>query len=131
MHVSSRIGSITLATCAAAILSAGCATIVSGKTQNVTIDSNVKEAEIVVEGAVLGKTPYTGPIKRGKDTTLLLRKEGYEPKTVTLNTEIEPVFWGNIFCGGFFGSSTDYGTGAMYKYAPATINIDLAPPSGK
>ena len=71
---------------------AGCATIVSGKMQNVTIDSNVKDAEIVVEGAVLGRTPYTGPIKRGKDTTLMLTKAGYDNKIVTLNTEIEPIF---------------------------------------
>lgn len=120
-----------LAICVLGFLGTGCATIVSGKTQNVTIDSNVKDAEVVVEGAVLGYTPYTGPIKRGKDTTLLLRKPGYENKTVTLNTEVEPVFWGNILCGGVFGSTTDYSTGSMYKYSPATINIDMVPASGK
>jgi PEGA domain len=121
------IAPMALAIAALAVLGTGCATIVSGKTQTVTIDSNVKDAEIVVEGTVLGTTPYNGPIKRGKDTTILLRKAGYEKKTFTLNTEVEPVFWGNIICGGFFGSTTDYATGSMYKYAPATINVDLTP----
>lgn len=119
-----------LAGCAAVVAS-GCATIVAGKNQTVTIDSNVKDAEILVEGTVVGKTPYTGPLKRGKDTTLELRKAGYQKKTVTLNTGFEPVFWGNIICGGFFGSTTDYATGSMYKYDPATINIDLVPETGK
>lgn len=130
MLIRNTIATIALAAVLAAFGS-GCATIVSGKTQTVTIDSNVKDAEVVVEGAVLGKTPYNGPLKRAKETTLLLRKEGYENKTVTLNTEIEPVFWGNIICGGFFGSTTDYATGSMYKYAPATINIDMTPATGK
>jgi len=127
----SKMIALIVVTVCSAVLNTGCATIVSGKTQTVTIDSNVKDAEVVVEGAVLGKTPYNGPLKRGKDTTLLLRKAGYDNKTVTLNTEIEPVFWGNIICGGFFGSTTDYASGSMYKYSPATINIDLVPATGK
>src|SRR3954462_7770882 len=121
---------IALVLCAA-FVGSGCATIVSGKTQNVTIDSNVKDAEVLSEGTVVGKTPYTGPLKRSKDMTLMLRKTGYDSKTVTLNTEIEPVFWGNILCGGGIGSTTDYATGSMYKYSPATINIDMVPSTGK
>ena len=107
-----------------ALLSTHCATIVSGKSQVVTIDSNVKGAEVVVNGSTLGKTPYNGPIPRANPTTLTLKKDGYASKTVTLNTEVEPMFWGNIIFGGVFGSTTDNATGAMYKYAPSTVSID-------
>jgi hypothetical protein len=103
----------------------GCASIVSGTTQVVTIDSNVRGAEVAVNGLPVGRTPYTGPIKRGSTTTVRVTGPGYQAKTITLSTEIEPIFWGNIILGGFFGSTTDAGTGAMYKYAPATYEIAL------
>lgn len=108
----------------------GCATIFKGTSQVVSINSNVKGAEVIVDGKSVGQTPFNGPIKRGSDTTVTLTKEGYEPKSVVLNTEFENVFWGNILIGGTIGSSTDFGTGAMYKYSPANINVDLVK-SGK
>mgnify|MGYP003432182605 CR=1 FL=1 len=103
----------------------GCASIVNGTSQLVSINSNVKGADVIVNGMTVGTTPYNGPIKRAQSTTVTLQKDGYESKTITLNTEIESIFWGNIIIGGFLGSTTDLATGAMYKYAPATLQIDL------
>lgn len=109
---------------------AGCSTIVKGTSQIVSINSNVKGADVIVNGVTVGTTPYNGPIKRESTTTVTLNKTGYESKTITLSTEIEPIFWGNIIFGGFFGSTTDMGTGAMYKYAPATLVMDLEQTKG-
>lgn len=103
----------------------GCASIVNGTSQPVSINSNVKGADVIVNGVTVGKTPYNGPIKKGNKTTVTLQKDGYDPKTITLSTEIEPIFWGNIIIGGVLGSTTDLATGGMYKYAPATLQIDL------
>jgi hypothetical protein len=105
----------------------GCSTIVEGKTQTVSINSNVKDADITINGMVAGRTPFTGLIKRGNHTTVTLAKEGYQSKTVTLDSSLEPWFWGNIILGGLLGSTTDASTGAMYKYAPSTVEIDLEP----
>lgn len=102
-----------------------CATIVGGTSQTVSIDSNVKGAEVVVNGATVGQTPFAGSIKRGKSTSVTIRKAGYRPKTIIMNTEVEPIFWGNIIVGGFLGSTTDLASEAMYKYTPASINVDL------
>lgn len=107
--------------------SAACSTIIKGQSQSVSIDSNVQGADVTVEGNLVGTTPYTGPISRGSSTTVKVSKNGYRSKTVTLSTEIEPIFFGNIIFGGFLGSSTDAGSGAMYKYSPATIQVDLVP----
>jgi len=108
-----------------AVFLSGCASIVKGSKQVVTIESNVRGAEVKVNGELVGTTPFTGPIKRGSDTTVLLSKTGYASKTLTLSTSVEPVFWGNIIFGGVFGSTTDMSTGSMYQYAPATYNVDL------
>lgn len=109
-----------------AIFSNSCATIVKGPTQKVTIDSNVPGADIYLNNKRIGQTPYTGPIPRGSDTTIVVSKPGYRNKTVTLNSSVEPIFFGNIICGGTTGSITDFATGSMYKYS-STIQIDLYP----
>lgn len=103
----------------------GCSTIINGKTQTVSINSNVRDADVVVNGATVGRTPYSGPIARGDKTIVTVSKDGYLSKSITLSTEFEPVFWGNIIIGGFFGSTTDAASGSMYKYSPNTLQIDL------
>ena len=108
----------------------GCSTIIKGSSQVVSIDSNVKGADVKVNGQLIGKTPFSGQIKRGSSTEVTLSKEGYDSKTIIMSTNVEPVFFGNVFCGGFIGSTTDAATGAMYNYAPATYNLDLTA-SGK
>lgn len=113
-----------------ALSAVGCSSIIKGTKQVVSINSNVKGAEIIVNGSNVGKTPFTGHIERGSSTTVVLQKSGYETKTITLSSEIEPIFWGNIIIGGVVGSTTDMATGAMYKYAPATLNIDLEKAQG-
>jgi hypothetical protein len=109
------------------LLTTSCSSIINGTKQTVTIDSNVKGADININGTSVGTTPFTGKIPRGSSTQIYVSKEGYESKSIILNSDIEPIFWGNILTGGvlFVGSSTDFGTGALYKYNPATVVIDL------
>ncbi|MFZ1518787.1 MAG: PEGA domain-containing protein [Ignavibacteriaceae bacterium] len=101
-----------------------CATIATGTTQLVTITSNVDDAEIKLDGLFIGKTPFTGEIK--KDGKLLtIEKEGYKTHQIALSTTMEGLFWGNIIIGGTLGSITDFATGAAYKYAPASFQVEL------
>lgn len=110
-----------------AVMVTGCSTIMNGKTQSISVDSNVKGAEVLINQVVVGQTPFTGQAPRTQAPQITVRKVGYETKTVVAETSFEPVFWGNIIFGGFFGSTTDNSTGAMYKYAPASFNVELKP----
>ena len=95
-----------------------CATIATGTTQLVTINSNVDGATVSLDGVNVGKTPFTGEIKKnGKVVTI--EKEGYKTYTIALSSSLEGLFWGNIIIGGTLGSITDFASGAAYKYAPA------------
>ncbi len=101
-----------------------CATIATGTSQLVTISSNVDDAEIKLDGLFIGKTPFTGEIK--KDGKLLtIEKEGYKDHQIALSTTMEGLFWGNIIVGGTLGSITDFATGAAYKYAPASFQVEM------
>jgi len=123
--------SILAMTLAAAVAVAGCSTIVSGQEQALQINSNVSGADVLLNGVLIGKTPFSGQVKKSATAAVTVRKDGFKERTVQLATEVEGSFWGNIIIGGLPGSSTDYGTGAMYKYAPNVIQVDLEPAAGK
>ena len=103
-----------------------CASILSGKQQDFTVNSNVSGAKITLNGQSIGTTPYVGKIARSKEGAILeVSKPGYATKKYALKTKVNGFFWVNILSGGVFGSSTDYSTGAMFEYAPGVINVDL------
>jgi hypothetical protein len=109
----------------------GCATIISGKSQIMVVNSNVDDAEVhLISGegeTLLGITPLNIRLERGQEGTLRVRAEGYRPYQAALNKKINPVFFVNILSGGVFGSTTDYATGAMYEYEPSTYMVTLQP----
>lgn len=116
-----------------ALAFAGCASIVNGSTQIITVSSNVEGADIVLVDleknteVSIGKTPFTGPIQRLKNGKLIVKKDGSKPVEVVLTSEVNPLIVGNILCGGTLGTSTDYGTGALWRYSPASYMANLAP----
>jgi hypothetical protein len=111
---------------AAVALSVGCASIVKGTTQSITVSSNVDGADVFLDGIKIGTTPFAGPVPKSK-ATLMVQKAGYKTANVSLSTTLEPMFWGNIITGGTLGSITDFASGAAYQYAPAAYQVDLKP----
>ena len=80
---------------------------------------------------MVGRTPFTGTIERSSTVNLRVSKEGYQSRSLVLNSNIEPVFWINFFVGGLLGSTTDLATGSMWKISPNTYNVDLRKSGGK
>jgi len=102
----------------------GCATIMSGTTQLVTISCNVDGADIALDGQFIGKTPFTGEIDKNGEI-LVVSKSGYKPFNIALSTSIDAMFWGNIITGGTLGSITDFSSGAAYEYSPSNFYVEL------
>lgn len=103
---------------------AGCASIVKGSTQSISITTNVDGATLFLDGVEIGTSPFLGIVKKNKEE-LKIVKDGYRTETIVMSKTLEGLFWGNIIIGGTLGSITDFGTGAAYTYAPATYQIDL------
>jgi len=101
-----------------------CATIVTGTHQLVTINCNVDSADVKLDGVLVGKTPFTGEIKKNGNV-ITVEAEGYKTHEIALSTTTEGMFWGNIITGGTLGSITDYASGAAYKYAPSSFQVEL------
>jgi hypothetical protein len=110
---------------ATALVLTGCASIFSGKTQDVSFQSTPSGATVSLSGVPIGATPISTMIQRKNDQTLTVSKEGYKTFSAQMTTKIEPWFWGNILFGGIIGSVTDAVTGSMYEYAPGQYLVTL------
>ena len=108
------------------IFISSCATIMTGKTQEITFDSEPQGAEVTVNGRVIWKTPTTIQLDMKKDQSVSFKLEGYKTQTRRLETKIQGFFWGNIVSGGFIGSTTDGITGGMHEYSPNQYYITLS-----
>jgi hypothetical protein len=115
----------------------GCASIMSGSTQSIEIDSDPKGATITVgEEAskngkkimavshVAGVTPLTVAISR-KDGMIELSKEGYKTQQVDLKRGMNPWFLGDVVLTSLLSSFIDTSTGALHEYSPGQYMISL------
>ena len=112
------------------ILTSSCAPVMTGKTQEVTFDSEPQGAEVAVNGRVIGKTPTTIQLDKKKDQTVSFKLEGYKTQTRTLETKLNAWFIGNIVLGGFIGSSTDGITGVHKLSSSGNVIFSLDGMSG-
>ena len=109
-------------------LATGCASIIDGNTQSISFAPNPDSATVTLNGAPIGKTPVTVPIKRQAGAqTLKFSKEGFKDHEVPLTTTLNPWFLGNLVTGGLLGSTTDGLSGAAFKYAPGQYMVTLQP----
>lgn len=103
----------------------GCATVFSGTTQAISIDSNVHGASIAIDGNVIGVTPFAGKLQRRKDSIAIISKTGYTSQPVALSTTFNPLAIISILCWDL--GTTDCLTGACWEYAPGSYYVNLRP----
>jgi hypothetical protein len=112
----------------AAASALGCATIINGSTQSVTITSNPPGARVTVlpshEALV---TPGEADLSRRRVHTVLFQLEGYQPATGYLDRTNSNVTLWNLVLGGVIGMSVDLSTGAVFRLTPDPLHVDLVP----
>jgi hypothetical protein len=110
----------------------GCATIMEGSGESVTIETNPAGALCDVDrtGTHLGtvaKTPGSVRIDKSKnDLTVYCKEDGFQPASVTESPKFVGTTFGNIVAGGLIGVVVDAASGANYEY-PTNIHLDMAP----
>lgn len=138
------LASLTLLACTAML--GGCATMMSGRTQEMSFQTSPDEVVVTLtrqvtetrhvtdstpvshqETRILGKTPLTLQLDRAERQHVVFSKPGYQPVTMKLTTKLDRWFWGNILLGGFVGSTTDGISGAIYEYSPSQFFVTLNP----
>ncbi len=113
------------------VMLTGCSTIMSGTTQQVSVNSNIQGADVTIDGVSLGRTPVMNArIKRKDSSFMMVKKEGYKDAQQVLNTRLDNWFWGNFIIGGFLGSTTDMASGTTHLLDPNTLFVQMEPING-
>lgn len=128
-----------------ATLGTGCASIVSGQDQVVSVHApNCAGASCKMTnpaGTYFVQSPGTVSVNREYDDLVVTcEKEGFDPSTIRVSSSTKGMAFGNIVLGGVVGAGVDMATGAAYDYPAEIISpldcrsesqIAAAPTSGR
>lgn len=103
---------------------ASCATIISGTTQDLSIDSNISEVSIYANDSFVCKTPCVFPAERASGSlTLIGKKEGYKDLAVNIKAKMNPVAFINFVF--IYSWTTDFYDGAAWRYNKDSIYLNM------
>jgi len=103
----------------------GCATLVTGTSTDVAINSDPSEAEIEINGMDRGATPTTVSLPSDQSHTVEISLEGYKTETIQLQKTTSGWLAGNILFGGIPGLVIDAATGGINVLKPKQVNANL------
>lgn len=117
-------------------LASGCASIVNGHNQSLSVQTRSKAGTQVSgancklsnnKGVWFLTTPGTTTVHRSmQDLSLLCEKEGFDAGSVSSKSSTKAMAFGNILFGGVIGAGVDIATGAAYDY-PELIVVEMGP----
>lgn len=104
----------------------GCATIVHGGKQDVTLGSVPPGASVKVTGREPVTTPAQIELKRNQDHRLVFEKDGFPAREIVLASMMSWWIMGNLILGGILGIVIDLSTGSGYKLEPGSVEMDMS-----
>lgn len=109
----------------------GCASIVNGNNQVVSVETRYKGQQLAGascqlvngKGTFFVTTPGTVTVHRAyDDMNVKCEKEGLQSGVAAVKSSTKPMAFGNIIFGGVIGAAIDAGSGAAYDY-PTLITV--------
>jgi hypothetical protein len=126
-----------LSGCCLITLLSGCASVLCGPQQQVSINSRPAGAEVIIynaRGDIVAErtTPCVAKLDRrspdymeSANYVVLIRKEGYAPVQIPLSGVVNRAYFANIIFGGL-GLIIDPATGSMWTLSPSAVNANFA-----
>jgi hypothetical protein len=100
------------------IFLAGCATIIRGTEQNVTVDTVPSGARVEFSNGQSCTSPCSMPAKRNQALDVIISMEGCAAQTAFVRPRLSAG-------GGLLGGLPDYATGAIYDLEPSQLSFAL------
>jgi S1-C subfamily serine protease len=118
------------ALCFGVLMLQGCASIVSGTNQVVSVDTPgcpASSCELVNDKGkwYVNATPGTTTVNRAYGPLNATCKNGDVTATATFNSTTKGMAFGNILFGGVIGAGVDMSSGAAYDY-PQTLSVPMS-----
>lgn len=114
----------------ATLMSSGCASIVSGQNQVISVDTPGCEGAKCELTNDKGKwyvtqTPGTTIVNRSyNNLQVVCKMEGFPTGTISIPSTTKGVAFGNILLGGVIGAGVDVSSGSAYDY-PQSISVPI------
>lgn len=106
------------------LMLSACGTIFSGTQQSITVNSNVSDAKVYINGMPVCSTPCAVDIKRSQSNMfIMLKKDGYENVTAVLSSQINPVSIINL--SSLYSWTTDFLSNGVWRYAPDAVYVEM------
>ena len=107
-----------------------CSTIVNTDRQQVKITSSPDKAKVTITNTggfevFNGETPVDTKLKRKFDYVVEISLPGYKSEKIQITKGFEPMFLGNIICGGIIGMIIDFASGAVNRLEPDEIYVEM------
>lgn len=121
------------ATACACLLFGGCASIVSGQNQSLSVTTKASGTDVSGakcsllndKGTWYVTSPGSVMVRRSyNDLTVNCALDGSEPGIVVTKSSTKGMAFGNILFGGVIGAGVDMSTGAAYDY-PDVIVVEM------
>ncbi len=117
-----------------AALGSGCASIVTGHNQSVSVETRAKQGQPVLganckltnnKGTWFVTSPGSVSVRRSYDDMIVnCEKEGQEPGVANVKSSTKAMAFGNIIFGGIIGAGVDVASGAAYDY-PTLFTVTM------
>lgn len=110
----------------------GCATVTTGHSQSIVVDSDPQGAECRLKRGekdvgVVNPTPGSATVDKGfGKIDVRCAKPGFDETAEVLTPEFQAMTLGNVIIGGVIGILVDAASGAMAKY-PNAVKVALFP----
>jgi len=111
----------------------GCASIVGGANQPVSVETRMSGAPVTGatcklsndKGAWFVTTPGSATVHRSaEDLAVRCEKEGQAPGIASATSSTKRMAFGNILFGGIVGAAVDISSGAAFDY-PTLIGVEM------
>ena len=103
----------------------GCGTIFTGSSDIISFKSNPSDATVYINGVDRGQTPTDVKVKRKLgESYAVLKKTGYEDKTLVLEQELNGVCFLNLL--NVLAWAIDAATGSAMKYSVRSYDAKLS-----
>lgn len=122
----------TIAVLSLTLLGSGCASIVTGHNQSVSVETRSKQGEAVAsanckltndKGTWFVTSPGSVSVRRSySDLLVNCEKANQEPGVASVKSSTKAMAFGNIIFGGVIGAGVDIASGAAYDY-PTLITV--------
>lgn len=110
----------------------GCATATRGTSETVMVYASPDGAQIATNiGLTCSTSPCSLHVSRKQDFEVTVSKEGYETRTIHVETKVAPGgvagLAGNVLIGGVIGVGVDSVSGATLDHLPNPVLVELVP----